>query len=461
MNGASSNAEKRAQKQAAVAKQRQTEAEDRFNEAADASHKWQERAARAETKLAQVDERHAAELARLRRNGTVNGAQVKDLQMSLMDKDRLILKLKAQTDKLILEAREHDKKVRDRHEAEIQRMKATGLSNQKPHHEIEAEKEELRRELKEQHRHEILQLREEMAAHTPTARLAAKEREIERMHTNYQQQIADLNRAVSEGQARLQDLVRRQQLPAFVDTGAGGSHFSQDVQALQSELRMLKKHLQDRMILQEAENDAYQATITKLRESEARIIAKAEKQYQAVESSRANLEQECERLRMRLHTAQEQVTEFTEELKKVRTIRPEYTKLKEENPVLVKDNTELAEARKQLLEENSELRRERHQYVDQLAAVLQSKNALTFEIQELRNYRERHGRSEEDLEADQREIKEERVKSQRDMMKLMKRCHKLQKALNKAQNGGLSEPSKTTFSDSSDESEGDEGDQGE
>ena len=96
------------QKQLALAKQRQQEAEDRFNEAVDASTKWKERATRAEQKLSNIDQLHADELARLRRKGDSNTEGVRALQMALQDKDRIILTLKSETDKIILQSRQNE-----------------------------------------------------------------------------------------------------------------------------------------------------------------------------------------------------------------------------------------------------------------------------------------------------------------------------------------------------------------
>ena len=203
-----------------------------------------------------------------------------------------------------------------------------------------------------------------------------------------------------------------------------------------------------------SEQETYLATIAKLRESEASHSALSEKQISAVELARASLEQESERLRMKWKTAQQQASDFRDELKKVRNIRPEYEVLKEKNPELLKDNTELVELRKQLLEENTTLRSERHRYVEVLAQETADKIALKYEVEELRDFRDKYRRAAEALAQEEQEGKAERIKHQKDHVKLLKQNHRYKSALADQQAGRQGDQvAKTTFSDTSDDEE--------
>ena len=445
------------QKQLALAKQRQQEAEDRFNEAVDASTKWKERATRAEQKLSNIDQLHADELARLRRKGDSNTEGVRALQMALQDKDRIILTLKSETDKIILQARQHEQALRDRHAQELQRKQYLNVANQKSSYEIQAEKEDLERELEDRHRRELDQLREELEAKNTTNRLAVKEREIERMHATYQRQITDLNRALTDAQARIQRILRGQdpQNPGNAwPVNVGPNGLPSDVQELQSQLQRLRRSLEEQAMYFTSEQETYLATIAKLRESEASHSALSEKQISAVELARASLEQECERLRMKWKTAQQQASDFRDELKKVRNIRPEYEVLKEKNPELLKDNTELVELRKQLLEENTTLRSERHRYVEVLAQETADKIALKYEVEELRDFRDKYRRAAEALAQEEQEGKAERIKHQKDHVKLLKQNHRYKSALADQQAGRQGDQvANPVFSDTSDDEE--------
>lgn len=374
------------------------------------------------------------------------------------NKDREVLKLKAATDQIILAAREREKHIRDRHDAELMKKQYLNISNQKSHYQIEAEKEDLKRELEEAHRREMEQLRENLQEQNTNARLAVKEREMERLHTRYQKQIDELKRALSDSQAVLQRHFRGQAAYESAEpaTASTSGQLPQDVQILQSQLRATKRRLDEQGMWAEAQAETYIATIEKLKSSEANLARHSERQLVAIESSRANLEQECERLRLKLQTASEQARDYLEELKKVRTIRPEYEKLKDQNPELLEDNKALTELRDQLLVENTELRRERHKYVDVLSSETTAKVALTYEVEELRRYKNKHSRFEAVLDSEQRELHAERVKSQRDMLKLLKRNNKLQRKLNTLKHGSLDEEGgKLTFSDSTEASASD------
>lgn len=417
---------------------------------------WQARATKAEERLSRIDQVHQEEIAKMRRRGDTNSEEVRSLEAVLREKDRSILIVKARTDEIILEARHREKDLRDRHALELQKKQYLNIANQKSSFQIQAEMDDLKAELENKHHKEMNQLREDLMAENTNAKLAVKEREIERLHARYQRQINDLNRAFTDLQARTQRILRRED-PEHSENawpGAGPLQLPTDVQELQQQLQQVRRNLENQAMYFEAQEETYAATIAKLREAEAQHATFSERQLREVETKRAELETEVERLRIKFVTAQEQATEFRDELKKVRTIRPEYEILKEKNPELLKDNTELVALRKQLLDENTTLRSERHRYVEVLAQETQEKAALAYEVEELRRFRQRNGTAREDLDIEQREAKADRVKAQRDMTKLLKRNNKLKKEVARLQNGSASNVvGKMTFSVTSEEEE--------
>ena len=357
--------------------------EDSFNEAAAASARWEQRAKKAEQELVAFTRSQNDNLARARQVDDASDEAVKAARAEVEAKGRELLLRQAEKDRLVIKHREDLQRMHQKYELRLQAQTQASHSNEKVIHKLQAEHGEAITRLHEEHGQTLHRMQEEMQERSATSRLAAKDREIEKLHH-------DRRRIVDSLHAEYDSLKQAYERDKNIWSGGGlddspseqynyargKADLSTDVREVQQEVKKLQRQNRDLDALNLSMRQHFEDKISRRDAQLASAQKDFEERYNAVETKRKDLENDKERYFTKWTTVEKKNKQLLEELKYSREVRPEWEKLREECPELREKVEELTADVASLTSENTKMLQERVFYVEALNKAQKDLDAL-------------------------------------------------------------------------------------
>lgn len=410
-------------RQIAGLREKQQEAEDRFDEASTTAESLQARVKELEREAAFRMREHGEDIARLKAQLAGGGNIKQRYQAEIEQLENQEIRLRADHDHLVLllYAQIEQLKGQIATQSVTQRQDADAALTARAH-----ELEQKITKLEEDRDKVVDDLKREVELSKRDLRLAAKDREIESIHVRYGRHIETLEQKYATLNTRY-ELDKQAKVHQGYESLSSGVPPSEDVYHLQNQLAHAAREKKRDEEVFRALIQTYEARQRKMKQQDTEREDKYLKTVRELESARQSLAFDVDRFSGQAQSMTKKRDELQKDLSDLEGLRPKYERLKKEVPGLQEELSELGKLRDTLMQENASMRKERLLYVDQLSKTREDLQELEARFEMGASRSESH----EHL-AEQHELLKNTYRLERQNNKLKK--HKLRRRLKLLEN---------------------------